>query len=959
MTTFITSPASGHQGRFGGRNKIGPDTVFDKYKQNQYNHDEKMVIDFVHAALDVDLTQGQLHHDLKDGVVLCGLVNNLRPGTIKTVGQKDLSFIKMDNITRFLQGARQLGLEDSNLFETIDLFEAKDMPRVIHTILTLAQLFIKSDPKKYSWIQVKGGAGGCSISSAVATILPESKNESQGQESTDFESSHKTSPVPTLSCSSSSSLTHNNNDNNDIDNDDNNNSEETKHRHVRDIFSCFDDNQDLHHVTDDTTSATNELDWYTSSSPSLLARPPKSPLRPSHANTSATSKRANILVNTSSTTPSTPLNTSPALDHTPSPSTSSSSLQSSSSILCPNTPDSFHATGNNAWSYNSSQKVRSNSDLPPPPPSSSSHSSGRRHSNTNGTLDHQTKKKQQQQQQQQLQDMDSEQQEEKVRLCLDAEDGSTTTQYQLGNCIGKGQFGSVYRGLDLATGEVVAIKRIKLEDGELDEEMMKEVGILKTMSHANVIQYLGFIRNRHHINIVLEYAENGSLMSTLKSFGAFPEKLVASFCIKILHGLEYLHDNQVVHCDLKAANILTTKTGDVKLTDFGVSLNLKIKAVDDQTVSGTPNWMAPEVIELKGASTKSDIWSLGCTLIELVTGKPPYADLISMSAMFRIVEDDYPPLPEGISDDMRDFLLCCFQKSPEDRPAAKTLQDHPWIQYHQHNAKASNNNTTTSSSDNTVPASSDSNKNDTIKSSSSSRRRRRSSVRTSIESMQRQTPVHPLEPPHQHHSSSSPNQNEDHATHRFIQTSFGKLVECKVCGDLLREQAIFCETCSLICHDGCKQAAFSCPPKVNEQQPSYDWVFSAKIYNHKSNRETRTTQRSALPPTFNGARRASTTRIQDPTSSSSLHDHPQAASIRKYSQALGLTPQEQKALLENPALLSHTLALEEEGLHPANSTLLLARTIKLPTITTIIIARKMVVVMVGGPGGNGRRQNDP
>jgi serine/threonine protein kinase len=79
-------------------------------------------------------------------------------------------------------------------------------------------------------------------------------------------------------------------------------------------------------------------------------------------------------------------------------------------------------------------------------------------------------------------------------------------------------------------------------------------------------------------------------MSTLKAFGAFPEKLVASFCVKILRGLEYLHENQVVHCDLKAANILTTKTGDVKLTDFGVSLNLKLKAVDADSISGTPNW---------------------------------------------------------------------------------------------------------------------------------------------------------------------------------------------------------------------------------------------------------------------------------------------------------------------------------------------------------------------------------
>lgn len=88
-----------------------------------------------------------------------------------------------------------------------------------------------------------------------------------------------------------------------------------------------------------------------------------------------------------------------------------------------------------------------------------------------------------------------------------------------------------------------------------------------------------------------------------------------------------------MHCDLKAANILTTKNGNVKLSDFGVSLNLR--AMERRTkndIAGTPNWMAPEVIELKGASTKSDIWSLGCTVIELFTGKPPYADISNSMA---------------------------------------------------------------------------------------------------------------------------------------------------------------------------------------------------------------------------------------------------------------------------------------------------------------------------------------
>ncbi|KAI9484659.1 calponin homology domain-containing protein [Zychaea mexicana] len=112
------------------RSKSGADMLFDRMKRDQFDHEEQAAIDFLNATL-VDhapIEIGHLHQELKDGVLLCNLVNKLRPGTIKHVGQRDLSFIKMDNITRFLQGARQLGLNDAQLFETIDLFEAKDMP---------------------------------------------------------------------------------------------------------------------------------------------------------------------------------------------------------------------------------------------------------------------------------------------------------------------------------------------------------------------------------------------------------------------------------------------------------------------------------------------------------------------------------------------------------------------------------------------------------------------------------------------------------------------------------------------------------------------------------------------------------------------------------------------------------------------------------------------------------------
>ncbi|KAJ3343786.1 hypothetical protein HDU93_006703 [Gonapodya sp. JEL0774] len=161
---------------------------------------------------------------------------------------------------------------------------------------------------------------------------------------------------------------------------------------------------------------------------------------------------------------------------------------------------------------------------------------------------------------------------DKIQLMDEAKNIS---EYQLGNCIGKGQFGSVHKALNLDSGEVVAIKRIQVDESRRED----------------------------------------------------------------VDSLMYLHSRGVVHCDLKAANVLTTKSGDVKLSDFGVSKQLTTKDVATEAVVGTPNWMAPEVIAMSGLCYASDIWSLGCTVVELVTGKPPYADLINMSALFRIVEE--------------------------------------------------------------------------------------------------------------------------------------------------------------------------------------------------------------------------------------------------------------------------------------------------------------------------------
>ncbi|KAH6696972.1 cell division control protein [Plectosphaerella plurivora] len=254
--------------------------------------------------------------------------------------------------------------------------------------------------------------------------------------------------------------------------------------------------------------------------------------------------------------------------------------------------------------------------------------------------------------------------------------------YRLGECLGKGAFGSVYKAFNWGTGEAVAVKQIKLADLPKSELRMieTEIDLLKNLHHANIVKYIGFVKSIDCLNIVLEYCENGSLHSICKAYGKFPENLVGVYMTQVLQGLHYLHDQGVIHRDIKGANILTTKDGTVKLADFGVSTSTLANGQDKEAqVVGTPYWMAPEIIQLSGASPASDIWSVGATVIELLQGRPPYHNLAAMPALFAIVNDDHPPLPEGISPAARDFLMQCFQKDPNLRVSARKLLRHAWI----------------------------------------------------------------------------------------------------------------------------------------------------------------------------------------------------------------------------------------------------------------------------------------
>ncbi len=268
---------------------------------------------------------------------------------------------------------------------------------------------------------------------------------------------------------------------------------------------------------------------------------------------------------------------------------------------------------------------------------------------------------------------------------------SQGTTYRIGKQIGRGGFGLVYQALNTETGDWVAVKCVSLcsIDNDSLESIRSEIDLLKKLNHVNIVQYIDTIQTEHHLHIVLEMMES-SLSAMCKKFGTFSESLTAIYMSQVLEGLCYLHAQGVIHRDIKGANILTTKNGLLKLADFGVAKKLTDAASIDEEetdVVGTPYWMAPEMIEMTGLTTACDIWSVGITIIELVTGNPPYFDLPPMQALYRIVQDDHPPLPDTLSPSLTDFLVLCFRKESVMRKSASELLEHPWLLNHKAHIK--------------------------------------------------------------------------------------------------------------------------------------------------------------------------------------------------------------------------------------------------------------------------------
>lgn len=257
--------------------------------------------------------------------------------------------------------------------------------------------------------------------------------------------------------------------------------------------------------------------------------------------------------------------------------------------------------------------------------------------------------------------------------------------WRRGNRIGSGSHGSVFKAQDTVTGQIFAVKMAEVDmNDENAEKLEAELLICKDLRHPHIVRYLGHEYLDAKLCIKLEYVPGGSLLALLSEFGPLEGAMMQTGSRALLEGLSYLHTHNppVVHRDIKGANVLVDTNFCLKLADFGCSK----RSSDTQsfvTIGSVP-WMAPEVINGKsGHGRKADIWSLGCTFIEMATAEKPWGENKFNNIMFALrhigMSEETPPIPEALAEEGQDIIRRCVQRDPHNRMRIQELLDHEFV----------------------------------------------------------------------------------------------------------------------------------------------------------------------------------------------------------------------------------------------------------------------------------------
>ncbi|KAH7372502.1 hypothetical protein KP509_17G007400 [Ceratopteris richardii] len=260
--------------------------------------------------------------------------------------------------------------------------------------------------------------------------------------------------------------------------------------------------------------------------------------------------------------------------------------------------------------------------------------------------------------------------------------------------LGSGSFGNVSLGLSLDDGLLFAVKSAPLRSSLEVSSLQNELHVLRMLDSPRVVACLGaevsFVDHAPSFNIFLEYMPEGSIADLIQRTGGKLDEMTATACTRaIVEGLCYLHSQGIVHSDIKARNILLGSSGEIKIADFGAARKTSCtKDSDSVSIGGTPLWMAPEVLQGLRQGAPSDIWSLGCTLIEMLEGRPPWntlqshpscTDLVSVLLRIACASETLPPYGDSISSQAKDFLSKCLRRDPAERWTAEQLLQHPFV----------------------------------------------------------------------------------------------------------------------------------------------------------------------------------------------------------------------------------------------------------------------------------------
>jgi NIMA (never in mitosis gene a)-related kinase len=251
--------------------------------------------------------------------------------------------------------------------------------------------------------------------------------------------------------------------------------------------------------------------------------------------------------------------------------------------------------------------------------------------------------------------------------------------------LGKGAFGTVHLVRRKADGNIYAMKRVKISqlNPKEQENALNEVRILASITHPNIIGYKEafFEEDTKTLDIVMEYADDGDLENKIqkhiKNKTNFSENEIWSYMIQMIQGLKALHDNRIMHRDLKSANVFLLKNGTLKLGDLNVSKVVKMGLVYTQT--GTPYYASPEVWADKPYDYKSDLWSIGCVIYELCTLRPPFKGTNLEQLYKNVSRGIYDPIPSIYKDDLKKVISLMLQTNPLNRPNCDSLLSNPLI----------------------------------------------------------------------------------------------------------------------------------------------------------------------------------------------------------------------------------------------------------------------------------------